>query len=152
MSDKATRSGRFNVLLVEDNIAHAELVMRGFEEVALPSKIFHVLDGAAALDFLFRRGAYTDERLSPKPDFVLLDLRLPRIDGLEVLRQVKASETLRSIPVVVLTTSSADDDVVRAYEAHTNSYVVKPTSFTGFSQLTDELSSYWLERNYQAAT
>lgn len=140
-------TNQFNILLVEDNPDHAELVMRGFDDIPIPNKISHVADGKAALDYLFGRGDYTDRERHPQPHIILLDLRLPRVDGLEVLKEVKASEELRSIPIVVLTTSSADGDVKRAYEEHTNSYVVKPMDFNGYLELTGELGSYWLERN-----
>jgi len=150
MWDVKTSALPFKILLVEDDWAHAELVTRGFEDIPIPCEIAHVPDGAAALDYLFRRGEYADDQLSPRPHIILLDLRLPRVDGLEVLRQIKSSEALRTIPVVILTTSSNDNDVKRAYDLHTNSYMVKPSGFEGFFQLTNELGSYWLERNHQS--
>ncbi len=148
--NRARAQRPFNILLVEDNPAHAELVVRGFEDLPLAHEIHHVLDGAAALDYLFRRGEYSDRERSPRPEMILLDLRLPRVDGLEVLRQIKSCEELRAIPVVVLTTSSADADVRGAYQRHTNSYVVKPMDFSGFTRLTDDIGSYWLERNHRS--
>ena len=150
MSIEATTGKPLNILLVEDNPAHAELVMRGFEDLSIPNKVFHVPDGAVALDYLFGRGEHADRHHSPRPHVILLDLRLPRVDGLEVLRQIKSAEELRGIPVVVLTTSQSSEDLKRAYQEHTNSYVVKPMDFTGFSRLTAELGSYWLELNQQS--
>ena len=138
-----------SILLVEDNIAHAELVMRSFKEHRISNEITHVTDGEQALDYLFQRGAYADKQKSPRPHVVLLDLRLPRVDGLDVLRRIRAAEeeALRRIPVVILTTSEAEQDVAQAYERHVNSYVVKPPSFEGFTGLMDDLGFYWLGWN-----
>jgi CheY-like chemotaxis protein len=135
------------ILLVEDNRDHAELIMRSFEEHRIANRMFHVLDGEAALDYLFRKGAYADPNVSPRPHVVLLDLRLPKIDGLEVLKQIKSSEDLRRIPVVALTTSEAERDMAGAYNRHVNSYLVKPVDFDKFSKLMDDLGFYWLAWN-----
>jgi CheY-like chemotaxis protein len=135
------------ILLVEDNDAHAELVRRSFSLHNLANRIYHVSDGEEALDYLYRRGKFEDPASSPRPHVILLDLRLPRIDGLEVLREIKADESLRRIPVVVLTTSDAETDVARAYEAHANSYLVKPVDFQRFSQLMRDFGYYWLVWN-----
>ncbi len=132
------------ILLVEDNSAHAELVMRNFEDHLVANKISWVEDGAAALDYLFRRGKYSDEEKYPMPQLILLDLRLPKIDGIEVLKEIKQDETLRNIPVVVLTTSEAETDIAKAYTHHVNSYVVKPVDFTSFTKLMKDLGLYWL--------
>ena len=105
-------------------------------------------DGEAALDYLFRRGTYADPRTSPRPRVILLDLRLPRLDGLDVLHAIKTAPTLAKIPVVILTTSEAEQDVARAYTQHANSYVVKPLDFTLFTQLMEALGRYWLGWNY----
>lgn len=139
----------FYILLVEDNPAHAELVMRTFEmRRDVESRIAHVPDGEMALDYLMRRGEYADPERSPRPNVIFLDLRLPRIDGLEVLREIKSQESLCKIPVVVLTTSGAERDVQRAYEHHANSYIVKPVDFGQFSSLIEDLSSYWIRWNF----
>ncbi len=135
------------ILLIEDNLDHVELIRRGFQDHRIPNNIHHVADGEAALDYLFRRGDYASPEKSPRPHVILLDLRLPRIDGLEVLRQMKTSEELRQIPVVVLTTSSAELDVAKAYDYHANSYLVKPVEFNKFTQLMDILGFYWLGWN-----
>ena len=137
------------ILLVEDNPSHTELVMHGFREHRFANRIHHVSDGEAALDYLFRRGDYADPDKSPRPHLVLLDLRLPRIDGLEVLREIKTNDGLRPIPVVVLTTSEAEADVAKAYEHRANSYLLKPVDFEKFTQLMDELGFYWLGWNRQ---
>ena len=136
------------ILLIEDNPAHAELIMRNFEVHRIANRLVHVTDGEAALDYLFRRGAYADPTQSPRPHLILLDLRLPRIDGLEVLKMIKASQELCPIPVVILTTSEAEQDVVRAYQHYANSYLVKPVDFAEFTQLMEELGFYWLVWNY----
>lgn len=138
----------FIILLVEDNPAHAELVKRSLEGHQVANRIIHLSDGEAALDFLFRRGIFTDPEKSPRPHVVLLDLRLPRVDGLEVLREIRTSSELEKLPVVVLTTSEAEIDAARAYEYHANSFLVKPLDFDKFVQLMDNLGFYWLKWNY----
>lgn len=145
---RQVNGGPFIILLVEDNPAHAELVMRSFENHRVANTIIHLSDGEAALDYLFRRGEYADKSASPRPQVILLDLRLPRIDGLDVLKEVKSSDELRSIPVVILTTSEAERDAARAYEQHANSFVVKPLDFKQFTNLMKELGFYWLGWNY----
>ncbi|HEX9078022.1 MAG TPA: response regulator [Desulfuromonadaceae bacterium] len=135
------------ILLVEDNPDHAELVMRNLEDSLVANRIIHLEDGEAALDYLFGRGAYADRSGFPRPDLMLLDLRLPRIDGLEVLKEVKADPALRPIPVVILTTSDAERDLAMAYEYHANSYVTKPVDFSLFNQLLRDLGFYWLAWN-----
>ncbi len=137
------------ILLVEDNLDHTELIVRSFHDHRVVNQIYHVVDGEAALDYLFRRGEYVDPESSPQPHVILLDLRLPRIDGLEVLQEIKADEELRRIPVVVLTTSEAENDLAQAYEYHANSYLVKPVDFGKFTQLMDDLGFYWLGWNRQ---
>ena len=109
------------LLLVEDNDAHAEMVKRSFEQHKIANVIFHVDDGQKALDYIFREGDYSDEDQYPKPHCILLDLRLPKVGGLEVLRRIKADENTRKTPVVILTTSSADKDIAQSYEYHANS-------------------------------
>ncbi|NLC71475.1 MAG: response regulator [Desulfuromonadaceae bacterium] len=136
------------ILLVEDNPAHAELVIRSFESQRVANKIYHVWDGEEALDYLLRRGNYADPEKSPRPNVVLLDLRLPKIDGLEVLREIKNTEGLKRVPVVVLTTSQAEIDASRAYDCHANSYLIKPLDFELFTKLMEELGFYWLGWNY----
>ena len=137
----------FEILLVEDNPDHVELIRRSFAENRVANRLRTVADGQAALDYLFQRGIYSDSEQYPRPDVILLDLRLPKVDGLEVLRQIKADEVLQGIPVVILTTSSADRDITQAYNHSANSYLVKPVSFEQFSQLMVDLGYYWLGWN-----
>jgi len=135
------------ILLVEDNPDHAELVRRNLENFQVANQLQHVEDGEAALDYVFGRGTYADRAKFPVPDLVLLDLRLPRVDGLEVLRHIKSDSVLHQLPVVVLTTSDAERDVAMAYEYHANSFVTKPVDFHSFSSLLKDLGFYWLAWN-----
>lgn len=135
------------VLLVEDNPDHAELVKRSLEDHRTDNRLFHVQDGETALEYLFRRGEWEDPAKSPRPRVVLLDLRLPRVDGLEVLKALKEDERLSRIPVVVLTTSEAERDVAAAYGYHANGYLVKPLDFERFNDLIQTVGLYWLELN-----
>lgn len=135
------------ILFVEDDLAHAEIVRRNFETSRVANRLIHVADGQAALDYLNRRGEYSDPAKAPRPGAILLDLRLPKVDGLEVLRSIKSDPKLLSIPVVILTTSKAEIDMVKAYALHANSYLVKPVDFTQFSQLMETFGYYWLAWN-----
>lgn len=134
-------------LLVEDDEAHAVLTMRTLEEEGVSNEIHWVTDGEEALEYLFQTGSYADETKSPRPDLIILDLRLPKRDGHEVLSAIKQSADLKVIPVVVLTTSENDEDMTRAYNNYANSYLVKPLGFGEFSEMIRELRSYWLARN-----
>jgi CheY-like chemotaxis protein len=135
------------ILLVEDDPAHAEIVRRNLADFRVANRIYHVEDGQAALDFLFHQAAYGDPQSSPRPDLVLLDLRLPKVDGQEVLRRIKDNEDLRRIPTVVLTTSAAELDMVQAYTHGAGSYLVKPVDFEKFSGLMEAFGFYWLAWN-----
>lgn len=135
------------VMLVEDNADHAELVIRTLEDHHIANRIKHFSDGQFALDYLFRRDEYANPQDSPRPHLILLDLRLPRIDGMEVLRQIKEVDELRNIPVIILTTSEAEKDVSLAYHNNVNSYLVKPVGFEEFSKLMNDLGFYWLGWN-----
>jgi CheY-like chemotaxis protein len=135
------------VMLVEDNVDHAELVMRTLAEHRVANRIQHFTDGQSALDYLFHRGDYASAAAYPYPHVILLDLRLPRVDGLEVLQKIKDSAELKHIPVVVLTTSEAERDVAHAYDHHVNSYLVKPVGYEAFSELMEDLGFYWLGWN-----
>jgi CheY-like chemotaxis protein len=137
----------FHILLVEDNEDHAELAIRAMRDLQVANTIHHVPDGEKALDYLFSRGAYSDPEKNPRPDLVLLDLRLPRVDGLDVLKTVKSTPELLRIPVVVLTSSEAESDIVQSYDYHANSYIVKPLDFKLFTQLMKDLGVYWLGWN-----
>jgi CheY-like chemotaxis protein len=135
------------VMLVEDNIDHAELVIRTLEEHRIANRVRHFLDGQSALDYLFQRGEYSNPAENVRPHVILLDLRLPRVDGIDVLKAIKEDEHLKTIPVVVLTTSEAEKDVAKAYYNHANSYLVKPVGFDEFKRLMDDLGFYWLSWN-----
>ena len=131
------------VMLIEDNIDHAELVLRTLEDHHIANRVRHFLDGQSALDYLYQRGEFSAIE-TERPQVILLDLRLPRVDGMEVLKTIKEDPDLKSIPVVVLTTSEAEKDVARAYYNHANSYLVKPVGFEDFRKLMDDLGFYWL--------
>lgn len=139
------------VMLIEDNIDHAELVVRTLEEHLISNKVRHFLDGQTALDYLFRQGEFSESIETQRPHVILLDLRLPRVDGIDVLKAIKEDADLKSIPVVVLTTSEAEKDVAKAYYNHANSYLVKPVGFEDFKKLMDNLGFYWLGWNVNPA-
>lgn len=135
------------ILLVEDNPNDAELAMRALKKHNLAYSIIWVKDGAEALDFIFARGAYSDRDINNIPKVILLDLRLPKVDGLEVLRAVKSDERTKLIPVVVLTSSREDRDIVESYNLGVNSYITKPVDFEAFVNTVKELGMYWLLLN-----
>jgi len=135
------------VLLVEDDEAHAEIVRRNFEDSRMANILKHVSDGQAALDYLHQRNEFSDPSQAPRPGIILLDLRLPKVDGLEVLKSIKTDPLFSSIPVVILTTSKAEMDMVKAYTLHANSYLVKPVDFTQFTKLMETFGYYWLAWN-----
>lgn len=137
------------ILLIEDNIDHAELIKRLFKTHAIANQIYHVTDGEEALNFLMRHGPYADKRLSPKPHLILLDLRLPKVDGLEILRRVKLNDLYNGTPIVVLTSSGALNDIRSAYDLRANSYLLKPTDYDQFEKMIDDLGFYWLDLNIQ---
>ena len=140
--------GPLTILLVEDNLPHAEIVKRTLQAHQIAHRLYHVDDGEAALAYLFQHGEYADPATSPRPQVVLLDLRLPKLSSLEVLKAIRASRELHTVPVVILTTSTAERDVVCVYEHHVNSYLVKPIDHAQFSQLLHGLGFYWLNWNY----
>jgi len=135
------------ILHVEDNTDHAQLIARSLQKNRVANVIRHVLDGEEALDYLFLRGEYATLEVAPRPQIILLDLRLPKVDGLEVLRTIKTTDALLPIPVVILTSSEAEKGCCRAYEYHANSYLVKPVGFDKFSEMMEQLGFYWLAWN-----
>ncbi len=135
------------ILLVEDDEAHAEIVRRNFQDYRLANTLIHVSDGQAALDYLNRQNDFSDPASSPRPGIILLDLRLPKVDGLEVLKSIKTNPEFLQIPVVILTTSSAETDKVKAYAAHANSYLIKPVDFMQFTELMTAFGYYWVAWN-----
>jgi CheY-like chemotaxis protein len=135
------------ILLVEDDLAHAEIVLRSIRDLKVANRIIHVEDGQAALDYLGHRGAYADPKANPRPQLILLDLRLPKVDGLDVMQQIKGDAELKGITTVVLTTSNAKSDMVNAYSNGASSYLVKPVDFKMFNELLAGLGFYWLAWN-----
>lgn len=135
------------ILLVEDNAGDAELAIRALKNRNLANQLIHVEDGQAALDFLFGTGAYEGRDVTQQPKVVLLDLKLPKLDGIEVLRALRADTRTKLTPVVVLTSSREDRDVFEAYKLGANSYIVKPVGFENFSEAVCNLGLYWLLLN-----
>jgi CheY-like chemotaxis protein len=134
------------ILLVEDSPADAELVMRGLEEYHLANEVLHVRDGVEALDYLYRRGPFAD-RPEGHPTMVLLDLKMPRIDGTEVLRQLKSDPAMQLIPIIVMTSSREEGDLHRTYSLGANAYVVKPVKFHEFVDAVKQIGSFWAVLN-----
>ena len=128
------------ILLVEDNPGDARLAAEALKENKVRNNLYHVKDGVEAMDFLHRRGDYDGV---PMPDLILLDLNLPRKDGREVLEEIKEDSALRSIPVVILTTSSAERDLVQTYDLHANAYVIKPIDLDQFIEVVRAIESFW---------
>ena len=132
------------ILLVEDDLAHAEIVQRNLASSRIANRLIHVTDGQEAMDYMNRENGYSDPATSPRPGLILLDLRLPKVDGMEVLKRLKSDPKFSSIPVVILTTSHSEQDIVKAYALHANSYLVKPADFTQFKELMKTFGFYWV--------
>lgn len=135
------------ILLIEDNPHDAELALRALKKHGLTNKVQLLQDGAEALDFIFATGAFANRNINARPKVIFLDLKLPKVDGLEVLRRVKEDERTRSIPVVVMTSSQEEKDIVESYRLGVNSYIVKPVDFDKFVQSVADLGLYWLLLN-----
>jgi len=135
-----------DILLVEDTASDAELAMRALRKGKLANSITWVKDGAEALEFVFRAGAYAG-RPDQNPKLILLDLKLPKVDGIEVLRRIKSDERAKTIPVVVLTSSAEERDIVESYKLGVNSYIVKPVEFDQFSETVAKAGYYWMLMN-----
>lgn len=135
------------ILLVEDNPSDEELTLRALKRANVQNRIVVVRDGAAALDFLFRRGAHADRPLDEEIQVILLDLNLPKLSGHDVLRAIRADDHTHLLPVVILTSSNEDRDLVEGYAGGANSYVVKPVDFTQFAEAVRQLGLYWLVLN-----
>ena len=138
---------QFEILLAEDSAKDAEMTLRALRKHNLGNKLHWVKDGAEALDFLFCRGVYADRDLARPPKLVLLDIKMPRVDGIEVLRQIKADERTRVIPVVVMTSSNEERDVMESYRLGVNSYIVKPVEFGSFIEVVAKIGLYWVLTN-----
>ncbi len=135
------------ILLIEDNPRDAELTIHALRKRNLANNVVHLVDGVAALDYLFATGAYVGRDVNHQPRVVLLDLKLPKVDGLEVLRRIKGDAHLKNVPVVVLTSSREERDVVTSYQLGVNSYIVKPVDWENFSTAVADLGCYWLLLN-----
>lgn len=145
-------NGSLDILIVEDNPDDLELTLLTLGEFTITDRIQVVRDGAEALDFIFRRGRYADRDPGDQPKVILLDIKLPRVDGLEVLRQVKRDPVARTIPVVLLTSSGQERDIIEGYELGVNSYITKPVVFKEFSAAIRSLGLYWLLVNRPPST
>lgn len=132
------------ILLVEDNLSDAELIIRALRKVNLANHVIHLKDGVEALDFIFAKGAFAERDVKKLPKVILLDIKMPRVDGIEVLRQVKADPVTKLIPVVVMTSSKEEQDIITSYQLGVNSFVVKPVEFDGFAKAVSELGLYWV--------
>ena len=144
-------SEAFEILIVEDNPLDLEMTLRGLRKSSIANRIEVARDGAEALEILFCEGAHADRRIEDAPRLVLLDLKLPKVDGLEVLARLKADPRTRAIPIVMLTSSKEQRDLVESYQLGVNSYIVKPVDFENFVAAARELGSYWLLLNQTPA-
>lgn len=132
---------------MEDSLEDATLVIRSLKKNNLGNSLKHLNDGAEALDFIFARGEYSERRVEDKPKLILLDLKMPKVDGLQVLRAIKTDERTRSVPVVIMTSSREDRDLIESYKLGVNGFVVKPVSFDNFAKAVADLGMYWLMVN-----
>lgn len=137
------------ILIVEDNVDDAEMALRALKQNKLANKVKVVGDGEEALNFIFAKGKYRGRRREAKPRIILLDLKLPKVDGLEVLREIKSNEDTKVIPVIVLTSSREETDMIDSYRLGVNSYIVKPVDFEKFVEAIRDLGLYWLLLNQQ---
>src|ERR1051325_611876 len=126
------------ILLVEDSLDDAEMTIRSLKKINLANKLVHLEDGQEALDFLFAKGKFANRELTKKPKLILLDLKMPKVDGIEVLRQLKSYEITRAIPVVIMTSSAEEKDMITSYDLGVNSYVVKPVHFENFAKAVSD--------------
>ena len=144
-------SSQIEILLVEDDIDDAEMTIHAMRKHNLGNKLIHVTDGEEAMDFLLGRGKFTGRDVSLTPRLILLDLKMPKMDGMEVLEMVKSNAATKKIPVVILTSSNEDPDVSRCYELGANGYIVKPVEFDSFIVAVSELGMYWMLLNHAPA-
>jgi two-component system response regulator len=135
------------ILLIEDNLSDAELTIRALRKNNIANKIIHLEDGAQANDFLFCQNEYAERDINQIPKLILLDLKMPKLNGIEVLQRIKADERTRQIPVVVLTSSNEDPDIKVCYDLGVNAYVVKPVAFDSFNKAVANLGLFWMLTN-----
>lgn len=147
MTNKNMEKSEIEILLIEDNAQDAELTIRSLRKNNVSNRIVHLKDGAQALEFLFAHGQFVGRDIHQKPKVILLDLKMPKVNGLEVLEKIKKHEETKTIPVVVLTSSKEDPDIVKCYELGANSYIVKPVDFDSFHKVVAELGLYWILLN-----
>lgn len=140
------KTQEIEILLVEDNIDDANLAIRALKKNNLANQLFHVKDGVEALDFIYGQGQYVG-RNTIKPKLILLDVKMPKVDGKEVLKKLKSDVLTKDIPIVMLTSSKEDPDIKACYELGANSYIVKPVEFDKFQKTVSELGMYWLMTN-----
>jgi len=135
------------ILLVEDNLDDAELTIRALKKYNLTNKLHHVKDGDEALDFIFAQGIYSKRKVENTPKIILLDLKMPKVSGIEVLRYLKVDERTKRIPIVILTSSKEDPDIKNCYSLGVNSYVLKPVAFDDFVKAVNDIGLYWMILN-----
>ena len=135
---------KVEILLVEDSESDAEMTIYALKQNNLANKFLHLKDGAAALDFIFAQGDYSGRKIENQPKVILLDLKMPKVNGVEVLRKIRADERTKRIPVVMLTSSKEDPDIKKCYDLGVNSYVVKPLEFDDFQKAISNLGLYWM--------
>lgn len=136
------------ILLVEDSIADAEMTIRALKKVNLANKLVHLQDGEEALNFLFAENEFAGRKNAHAPKVILLDIKMPKVDGIEVLKRIKSHENTKLIPVIIMTSSKEEQDVITSYSLGVNSYVVKPVDFEGFARAVSQLGMYWLLTNH----
>lgn len=139
------------ILLIEDSKLDAELTLRALTKNRIANRVVHINDGAAALDFLFGTGVYEGRNIQNKPKLILLDLKMPKVDGMQVLKRIKSNDATKRIPVVVLTSSKENPDIEKCYDLGANSYIVKPVGFDNFTTAIATSGMYWMVINQPLA-
>ncbi|MGA7983549.1 MAG: response regulator [Burkholderiales bacterium] len=140
-------AGQVEILLVEDDPADAEMTLRALRQKNLANRVHWVKDGAEALEFMFRSGSYAGRDPDHTPKLIMLDIKMPKVDGIEVLRRLKANPETRTVPVVVMTSSNEEQDVIESYRLGVNSYIVKPVHFDAFLETVAKIGLYWVLTN-----
>lgn len=141
-------TGKVDIILVEDNPDDAELALHALKKNRIANSLIHLKDGEEALDYIFCKGQYEKRNISDIPKVILLDIKMPKVDGLEVLKRIKADPSIRIIPVVLLTSSKEEKDILESYQLGANSYIVKPVNFDSFVKAVSDLGLYWMLLNH----